>query len=41
MKKFPFVIHFAINEPVKEVLIMAVWHEKRNPEGLKIRLGLE
>jgi len=38
MKKFPYAIHFAVNEKAKEVVILAIWHIKRDPEMLKKRL---
>jgi len=38
MDKFPYAIYFAINEPQKEVVLLAVWHVKRDPEKLKKRL---
>ncbi len=38
MKKFPYVVYFAVNEPAKEVVVLTVWHSKRDPEKLKKRL---
>ena len=32
LTKFPFSIHFSINEPLKTVIISAVLHTKRNIE---------
>lgn len=39
MKKFPYAIHFGINENLQEIIVLAVWHVKRDPAALKKRLG--
>lgn len=38
MKKFPYAIYFAINDEAREVVVLTVWHVKRDPEKLKKRL---
>jgi len=38
MKRFPYGIYFSILEDRNEVLIEAVWHQKRNPNRLRKRL---
>ena len=38
MKKFPYGIYYSIIDNRNEVLIEAVWHQKRNPDKLRIRL---
>ena len=38
MKKFPYAIYYAINDLPQEVVILSVWHVKRDPEKLKKRL---
>lgn len=38
MKKFPYAIWFAINDNKNEVIVLAVWNVKRDPEKLKQRL---
>ena len=38
MRRFPYAIYFSVIEKRKEVLIEAVFHQKRNPERLKKRL---
>lgn len=35
MKRFPYKIVFAIDEPRQRVVVVAFWHVKRNPEALK------
>lgn len=32
VKKFPFIIHFSINEEKQRVEVFAVFHTSRNPE---------
>ena len=32
VNKFPYLIHFDIDEPNKEIIITAVFHTSRNPE---------
>ncbi len=38
MKKFPFAIWFALNDNRQEVIVLAVWNVKRDPEKLNKRL---
>jgi plasmid stabilization system protein ParE len=38
MKKFPYAIYYAVNDQKQEVVILSVWHVKRDPEKLKKRL---
>ncbi|MCC6722995.1 MAG: hypothetical protein IT258_00700 [Saprospiraceae bacterium] len=38
MKKFPYAIYFAVNDQANEVVILSVWHVKRDPEKLQKRL---
>lgn len=37
MQRFPYTIYYSILEQRKEVLIEAVWHQKRNLSQLKKR----
>lgn len=37
IEKFPFLIHYTINEIEKTILIFAVFHTSRNPEIWKNR----
>ncbi len=32
VSRFPYYIHYTVLEEKKEVLIVAIWHEKRNPD---------
>ncbi len=32
MKKFPFMIHFIVNEKINAVFIVSVFHTSLNPE---------
>jgi toxin ParE1/3/4 len=38
MKKFPYAIYYSIIHHRNEVLIEAVWHQKRSPDRLRVRL---
>ena len=35
LKKFPYKIVFAIDEPRKRVVVLVLWHERRNTETLR------
>jgi toxin ParE1/3/4 len=35
MKKFPFMVHFTVDEHKREVTILAVFHTSRDPEDWK------
>lgn len=35
LKRFPYKIVFAIDEPRQRVVVTTLWHVKRNPETLK------
>lgn len=37
LKKFPFMIHFTIDEEKRTVIIRAIFHTSRNPQNWKIR----
>lgn len=37
LKKYPFMIHFTINEPKNLVTVRAVFHTSLNPNNWKIR----
>ncbi|REG86373.1 hypothetical protein [Algoriphagus antarcticus] len=32
LKKFPFMIHFTLNEEYRKVIVRAVFHTSRNPQ---------
>lgn len=32
IEKFPFLIHYTINEELKAIIVFAVFHTSRNPE---------
>ncbi len=38
MHRFPYGIYYSIHENRNEVLVEAVWHQKRNPERLRKRI---
>ncbi|MBI5916628.1 MAG: type II toxin-antitoxin system RelE/ParE family toxin [Bacteroidetes bacterium] len=35
LKKFPYQVVFAIDEKRQRVVVMALWHDRRDPEALK------
>jgi len=35
---WPYTIYFAFNEDAQEIKVVAMWHGKRNPAGLRLRL---
>ncbi|MCB0431353.1 MAG: type II toxin-antitoxin system RelE/ParE family toxin [Flavobacteriales bacterium] len=37
LKKFPFMVHFTIDEKGREVTVLAIFHTSLNPEGWKKR----
>ena len=39
IEKFPFLIHYLINENTKTIIVFAVFHTSRNPEIWKINLN--
>jgi len=38
MKRFPYAIYYSVLEDRKEILIEAIWHQKRSPSRLRRRL---
>jgi len=38
MKKYPYVIYYAIAEANKEVVVLAVWHTSQDPDRLRKQL---
>jgi len=40
-KGFPYALFYALNEDKKEVEVLAVIHQSRNPEYIEKRLSLE
>lgn len=39
IEKFPFLIHYLIDENTKTIIVFAVFHTSRNPEIWKINLN--
>jgi plasmid stabilization system protein ParE len=35
---WPYAIYFAVNESMRQIKVIAVWHGKRNPKGLHRRI---
>lgn len=33
LRRFPFMVHFTVNEPKREVVVHAVFHTSLNPES--------
>jgi toxin ParE1/3/4 len=38
MKKYPYAIYYTIEENPKNVIVLAVWHMRQNPDKIKDRL---
>ena len=38
LRKYPYAIYYGIEEPMKRVTVLAVWHTSQNPTRLKSRL---
>ena len=34
---FPYVVAFFVDEPIKTLIVFAIWHTARNPKKLKSR----
>ncbi len=41
MKRFPYAVYFKIYEEKNEVLVVAVWHQKRERKQLSKRFPIE
>lgn len=41
MKKFPYAIYFAVDEDKKELIVVAVWHQKKDIRKLTRRIRFD
>ncbi len=41
MNKFPYAVYFVVDESKKDVLIVAVWHERKDIRKLTRRIKLD
>lgn len=39
IKRFPYSIFYEIDEHTQEVIILAIWGNKQNPDNLDLKLG--
>jgi plasmid stabilization system protein ParE len=37
LRRFPFMIHFIIDEPQRIVVVLAIWHTSRDPDKVQRR----
>jgi plasmid stabilization system protein ParE len=41
MKKFPYAVYFVVDESKQDVLIVAVWHERKDIRKLTRRIKMD